>query len=759
MFVHQQHQHQGGEESSFPNPSTDQSPPSRSTSYCSANLGSSSSRAYTTFANHSEEGGYSASSAGDDGLFTSPASQFNFVRSWIAQHQQAEGNTAHIHSADVGYQPAMGHPYPGGHHFGGIADSSVGGIGFGHLPTTPGASSGFGMFQNSATAATTMTGYSTLFPRCSARGPHMEVQSARFEKQPPNNLRKSNFFHFVLAIYDRNRHPIEVERAAFIDFVEKEREPGTEKTNNGIHYRLRLVFSNGFQQDQDLYVRLVDSANKQPITYEGQDKNPEMCRVLLTHEVMCSRCCDKKSCGNRNETPSDPVIIDRFFLKFFMKCNQNCLKNAGNPRDMRRFQVAIASTPSLEGSLLAFSDNMFVHNNSKHGRRVRRLEPPEELVLTAPPVIKAISPNEGWTSGGESVLIIGENFFHGLQVVFGNTPVWSELITPNALRVQTPARSTQGMVDVSLLYNNRPFCKQAPGRFAFTSLSDPTIEYGFQRLRKIIPRHPGDPDRLPREIILKRAADLAEALYSMPSRTATNSTTVHHSLFSPQLQQQQQQQQPHYSIESSGSFGLLPLAPAACKNDEEVLYRPNKLTDATALMAPQNSTSSAASSASSDEGDEGEQSSETEESPLAVTEETTEEAGGQGAGRPWPKRPRFSARSRENGHHEKQVDPYPEAVKFSNMALLTRNAELLTTPKGADVFEQTASSTSPAGVTTVSGVASLPLHQSARSLFAEGGVNTRAALMYDNDYFASAVATTTTYSAQSTNWIAFESTQ
>lgn len=25
----------------------------------------------------------------------------------------------------------------------------------------------------------------------------------------------------------------------------------------------------------------------QAIVYEGQDKNPEMCRVLLTHEVMC----------------------------------------------------------------------------------------------------------------------------------------------------------------------------------------------------------------------------------------------------------------------------------------------------------------------------------------------------------------------------------------------------------------------------------------------------------------------------------------
>lgn len=84
----------------------------------------------------------------------------------------------------------------------------------------------------------------------------------------------------------------------------------------------------------------------QSIQYEGQDKNPEMNRVLITHEIMCrylcnfifsnqilkqlynmvcafnsviyiiyasfySRCGEKKSCGNRNETPSDPVIIDR----------------------------------------------------------------------------------------------------------------------------------------------------------------------------------------------------------------------------------------------------------------------------------------------------------------------------------------------------------------------------------------------------------------------------------------------------------------
>ena len=46
---------------------------------------------------------------------------------------------------------------------------------------------------------------------------------AHFEKQPPSNLRKSNFFHFVLAMYDRHGQPVEVERTAFIDFVEKDR--------------------------------------------------------------------------------------------------------------------------------------------------------------------------------------------------------------------------------------------------------------------------------------------------------------------------------------------------------------------------------------------------------------------------------------------------------------------------------------------------------------------------------------------------------
>ncbi|GFS34922.1 transcription factor collier [Trichonephila inaurata madagascariensis] len=88
-------------------------------------------------------------------------------------------------------------------------------------------------------------------------------------------------------------------------------------------------------------------------------------------------------------------------------------------------EVVISTQVSVEGPLLAVSDPMFVHNNSKHGRRAKRLDPTE-------------------------------------------------------------------------------------------ALNEPTIDYGFQRLAKLIPRHPGDPEKLPKELILKRAADLAEALYSMP---------------------------------------------------------------------------------------------------------------------------------------------------------------------------------------------------------------------------------------------------
>lgn len=40
-------------------------------------------------------------------------------------------------------------------------------------------------------------------------------------------------------------------------------------------------------------------------------------------------------------------------------------------------QVVVSTTVSVDGHVLAVSDNMFVHNNSKHGRRARRLDPSE----------------------------------------------------------------------------------------------------------------------------------------------------------------------------------------------------------------------------------------------------------------------------------------------------------------------------------------------------------------------------------------------
>jgi len=345
-----------------------------------------------------------------------------------------------------------------------------------------------------------------------------DIGRIEFTKQPPSNLRKSNFFNFMVRFYDRNDHPVEVERTSFIKFIDEG--VGGAKSNNGIQYKLIVVYGNGVREERDLFVRLVDSQSRQVVDYEGSNhiRNPEMQRVLLTHEIICSRCCEKKSCGNKNETPSDPVICDRYTLKFFLKCNQNCLKNAGNPRDMRRFQVAVATTYSLDdGHALALSENMFVHNNSKHGRKIKRADGVgghEAYTPAQTPVIKAVSPSEGFTNGGQNVVIIGENFFDGLQVYFGNNAVWSELVTPNAIKVTTPERQTPGMVDVTLAYKTRPMSKGAPGRFIYVDMDEPTLEIGFNRLNKVIPRHPGDPTNLPKEALLKRAADVVEAVYS-----------------------------------------------------------------------------------------------------------------------------------------------------------------------------------------------------------------------------------------------------
>ena len=44
------------------------------------------------------------------------------------------------------------------------------------------------------------------------------------------------------------------------------------------------------------------------------------------------------------------------------------------------------------------------------------------------------------------------------------------------------------------------------------ALNEPTIDYGFQRLQKVIPRHPGDQERLPKVLRSSRMSGLPHAI-------------------------------------------------------------------------------------------------------------------------------------------------------------------------------------------------------------------------------------------------------
>lgn len=58
-----------------------------------------------------------------------------------------------------------------------------------------------------------------FFFQCRA-DPHHCLASARFEKQPPDNMRKSNFFHFIVSLYDMQHNPVQVQNATFKDFYD-----------------------------------------------------------------------------------------------------------------------------------------------------------------------------------------------------------------------------------------------------------------------------------------------------------------------------------------------------------------------------------------------------------------------------------------------------------------------------------------------------------------------------------------------------------
>jgi len=344
---------------------------------------------------------------------------------------------------------------------------------------------------------------------CSADG---TIVGAEFVTQPPKSVRKSNFFNFTINLLNSNQQPVTVESASFLAFCEDE-------TKNGVQYSLCLQMSDQIRVKQRLLVRLVDSVTKELVRYDTNSRNTQssdLQRVLVTHRAICSRCSEGKVCGHKNETPSNPIIINDSQLKFFLKCNQNCVKGPGNPTSSRRFQLLISLTEEMD--VLCISQIMFVHNNSKHAKAknyVKTDNPTTEDPKTFPNII-AISPSEGWTMGGQTIIIIGDNFRQGLQVIFGSIPVLSQVITSHAIRVQSPPVASPGAVPVTLALAQHQYNLSNPGTFTYISPSQPGMEQGFSRLARVVPRYQGDPARLDREVVLERAAQVAEAFYSLP---------------------------------------------------------------------------------------------------------------------------------------------------------------------------------------------------------------------------------------------------
>src|SRR5699024_6398074 len=166
--------------------------------------------------------------------------------------------------------------------------------------------------------------------------------SVMFHSQPPPTLRKSNFFNFTLSLHDKTGAPIQILQSMFAGFL-NDPVNADRPYNNGTTYNITIRDpQTGYPTVQVLMLRMVDSHAYLPIPYEGADRNPDLRKVLFTHESICNRCSSKSKCGNQKDASDDPEIREEGkVLKFFLKCNQNCTRTAGNPREHgRRFVVS-----------------------------------------------------------------------------------------------------------------------------------------------------------------------------------------------------------------------------------------------------------------------------------------------------------------------------------------------------------------------------------------------------------------------------------
>lgn len=333
----------------------------------------------------------------------------------------------------------------------------------------------------------------------------------RLVSQPPCNQRKSNFFNFTFQLLDKNETPISVEKCTFFNFCDN-------IENNGIIYKSQLRLPDGTNRAQLLYITMIDASSEQLIqsddTFDSGSENQHQQRVLLTHKAACKRCLLGKVCGSDLDNPTNPIISqDKTRITVFLRCTLSCTSGPGKTTSPRRFKIAISLAPD-EIRRRCLSTEIFMHSNSKHTKSKAYQQLRQDSVITNPknyPKIIAVSPSEGWTNGGQTVIIIGDNFRKGLHVLFGEIPVSCQLISEHAARVQSPSSCTPGQVSVTLALDNHQFCVESPGYFTFVSPQSLGLELGFSRLGRLVPRYPNDPQRLSKEELLSRAADILES--------------------------------------------------------------------------------------------------------------------------------------------------------------------------------------------------------------------------------------------------------
>ena len=188
------------------------------------------------------------------------------------------------------------------------------------------------------------------------------------------------------------------------------------------------------------------------------------------------------------------------------------------------------------------------------------------------PCVKTLCPAEGWLSGGQTAIVLGDNFYNHMQVMFGTTTVYGECLTPNAIKVIVPPGAEAGTVDVTITYKNQIF-KSGGGKYTYVQPCDMAtpgpgeqeeMEVMFARLGTVFSKEL--PSKPTKARVLRRAVEYVNvtqlnaythAQAAMHMAATRHYYPIHNHSVPPHLAngiaaQQQQQQQQGYDIQNGG---------------------------------------------------------------------------------------------------------------------------------------------------------------------------------------------------------------